>query len=131
MRRMEKRGRGAGRPWHWLLALGLSLLSGGAMALGSAMSNLGPGAAGDAMLGLGSRVSAASTAPLRSRWKCHGTMLEWCSMTESTISSPAPSRGPANDAATRLIASVAERVKMISSGRLAFRNRATACRPPS
>ncbi len=31
---MEKRGRGARRPWYWLLALGLSLLSGGAMALG-------------------------------------------------------------------------------------------------
>ena len=31
---MEKRGRGATRPWHWLLAVGLSLLSSGAMALG-------------------------------------------------------------------------------------------------
>ena len=31
-----------------------------------------------------------STAPLRSRWKCQGTMLEWCSMIESTISSPSP-----------------------------------------
>ncbi len=29
------------------------------------------------------------TAPWRSRRKCHGTMLEWCSMIESTISSPA------------------------------------------
>ena len=28
------------------------------------------------------------TAPWRSRRKCHGTMLEWCSMIESTISSP-------------------------------------------
>ena len=48
-----------------------------------------------------------------------------------TISSPSPIRGPANDDATRLIASVAERVKMISSGRLALRNRCTASRPPS
>ena len=29
------------------------------------------------------------TAPWRSRRKCQGTMLEWCSMIESTISSPA------------------------------------------
>ena len=29
-----------------------------------------------------------STAPFRSRRKCHGTMLEWCSMIDSTISSP-------------------------------------------
>ena len=29
-----------------------------------------------------------STAPWRSRRKCQGTMLEWCSMIESTISSP-------------------------------------------
>ena len=36
VRRMDKRGRGARRPWHWPLALMLvlSLLSGGAMALG-------------------------------------------------------------------------------------------------
>ncbi|WP_372012940.1 FimV/HubP family polar landmark protein [Pseudoxanthomonas sp. 10H] len=31
---MRTRGRGARRPWHWLLAVGLSLLSSGAMALG-------------------------------------------------------------------------------------------------
>lgn len=31
---MSTRGRGATRPWHWLLAIGLSLLSSGAMALG-------------------------------------------------------------------------------------------------
>ncbi len=56
------------------------------------------------------------TAPCRSRRKCHGTMLEWCSMIESTISSPSLIIGsPPNDDATRLIASVALRVKMISS----------------
>ena len=31
---MSIRGRGARRPWHWLLALALLLSSGGAMALG-------------------------------------------------------------------------------------------------
>jgi hypothetical protein len=31
-----------------------------------------------------------SLAPWRSRMKCHGTMLEWCSMIVSTISSPSP-----------------------------------------
>ena len=30
------------------------------------------------------------TAPLRSRRKCQGTMLEWCSMIERMISSPSP-----------------------------------------
>ena len=32
----------------------------------------------------------------RSRRKCHGTMLEWCSMIESTISSPALMRSRPN-----------------------------------
>ena len=31
-----------------------------------------------------------STAPRRSRWKCQGTMLEWCSMMERMISSFSP-----------------------------------------
>ena len=35
------------------------------------------------------------TAPWRSRRKCQGTMLEWCSMIESTISSPALMRSRA------------------------------------
>ena len=61
------------------------------------------------------------TAPLRSRRKCHGTMLEWCSMMESTISSPAPMDWP-RDEATVLMAPVPERVKMISSMLSAFRN---------
>ncbi len=34
-----------------------------------------------------------STAPWRSRRKCQGTMLEWCSITVSTISSPGWIRG--------------------------------------
>ena len=36
------------------------------------------------------------TAPWRSRRKCHGTMLEWCSMIESTISSPGLMRSRPN-----------------------------------
>ena len=57
------------------------------------------------------------TAPWRSLRKCQGTMLEWCSMIEMTISSPALMFGSPQDEATRLIASVALRVKTISSVR--------------
>ena len=52
-------------------------------------------------------------------------------MMESTISSPSPIFGPPQDDATRLIASVALRVKTISSARRALRNCATLLRPPS
>ncbi len=72
-----------------------------------------------------------STAPCRSRRKCHGTMLEWCSMMETTFSSPGWMSSRANVYATRLIASVALRVKTISSGRFAFRNARTFSRAPS
>ena len=68
------------------------------------------------------------TAPWRSRRKCHGTMLEWCSMIESTISSPARRRSRPNVYATRLIASVALRVKTISSVRAALMNARTFSR---
>ena len=70
-------------------------------------------------------------APLRSRWKCQGTMLEWCSMMESTISSPLPESMPPNELATRLMASVALRVKMISSTLGALRKRRTVSRASS
>ncbi len=53
-------------------------------------------------------------------------MLEWCSITESTISSPSPIWARPKLAATRLIASVAERVKTISSLEAALRKRAHA-----
>jgi hypothetical protein len=70
------------------------------------------------------------TAPLRSRWKCHGTMLEWCSMTDSTISSPSPM--PARkESATRLMAAVAFLVKMISSTLPALRKRRVSSRASS
>ena len=71
------------------------------------------------------------TAPRFSRWKFHGTMLEWCSMIESTISSPSPITVPPNDAATRLIASVALRVKMISSTCAALMKRRAISRASS
>jgi len=32
-----------------------------------------------------------NVAPVRWQASCHGTMFEWCSMTETTISSPGPS----------------------------------------
>ena len=32
--------------------------------------------------------------PAARAWKCQGTMLEWCSMIESTISSPSPMTRP-------------------------------------
>jgi hypothetical protein len=71
------------------------------------------------------------TAPFRSRWKCQGTMLEWCSMMESTISSPSPITMPPKDWATRLIASVAFLVKMMSWSDGALMKRAAALRARS
>ena len=46
---------------------------------------------------------------------CHGTMFEWCSIAEIRTSSPGCSCGRANACATRLMPSVAFRVKMISA----------------
>ena len=51
------------------------------------------------------------TAPWPFLRKCQGTMLEWCSMIEYTISSPSPMFGSPHEDATRLIASVALRVE--------------------
>ena len=36
-----------------------------------------------------------SVAPVRSHSSCHGTMLEWCSISVMTISSPGPRRSRA------------------------------------
>ena len=68
-------------------------------------------------------------------------MLEWCSISEMTISSPGPSRnrgsppgrGEAfeNAYATRLIASVEFLVNTTSSGAAAPMNAATLARAPS
>ena len=52
-------------------------------------------------------------------------------MIESTISSPSPISMPPNELATRLIASVALRVKMISSTLGALRKRRTVSRASS
>jgi hypothetical protein len=83
-----------------------------------------------------------SVAPVRSHSSCHGTMLEWCSISEMTISSPGPSRKrgslppPPSEAfenpyATRLIASVEFLVKTTSSAARAPMNAATFARAPS
>jgi hypothetical protein len=72
-----------------------------------------------------------STAPVCSHTSCQGTMLEWCSMVLSRISSPAASRGRPQLCATRLIASVVPRVNTISSARAALRKRCTVARAPS
>ncbi len=70
-------------------------------------------------------------APTDSHSICHGTMFEWCSMADSRTSSPGPTRRRPNACATRLMPSVAFRVKMISRGPAAFRNRATVPRARS
>jgi hypothetical protein len=67
-----------------------------------------------------------STTPLRSRRKCHGTMLAWCSISDSTISSPAFRLRP-NELATKFTASVALLVQTTSS-RSALMNFATVSR---
>ena len=72
-----------------------------------------------------------STAPFRSRRKCQGTMLEWCSMMDRTISSPRPMWARPNEDATRFTASVAERVNTISSVDPALRKARTFSRAPS
>ncbi len=68
-----------------------------------------------------------STAPFRSRRKCQGTMFEWCSISVSTISSPAAICGARPDA-TMLIACVPPLVKTISPGSSALTKRATVAR---
>jgi hypothetical protein len=69
-----------------------------------------------------------STAPVRWATTCQGTMLEWCSATVSTISSPACRVVPPQAWATRLIPAVVPWVNTISSADRAFRNRRTTSR---
>ena len=71
-----------------------------------------------------------SVAPVRSASICHGTMLEWCSITETTISSPGRSRAP-RVCAQRLRASEAFLVKTTSSERAAPMKFASVARAPS
>ncbi len=71
-----------------------------------------------------------STAPRRSRRKCHGTMLEWCSISVTMISSPGRIDRP-TPLATRLIASVPPLVQTMLSAEGAFKKRATISRARS
>ena len=52
------------------------------------------------------------SAPTRSASCCQGTMLEWCSISVSTMRSPSPTLASPQARATRLIASVALRTKI-------------------
>ncbi len=73
-------------------------------------------------------------APVRSVSSCHGTMLEWCSISVMTTSSPGPtcrSPGQASVFAARLSASVAFLRKTTSSRSGAPRNAATLSRASS
>ena len=76
-----------------------------------------------------------SVAPLRSVSSCHGTMLEWCSISVISTSSPSPiASGPVAQAsvlATRFSASEAFLVKITSSRDGALMNAATLSRAPS
>jgi hypothetical protein len=72
-----------------------------------------------------------SVAPFSSHSICHGTMFEWCSMAEMTISSPAVTLARPMVCATRLIPSVALRVKITSLGSEAPMNVAMRWRAPS
>ena len=55
-----------------------------------------------------------SVIPLRLHSSCQGTILEWCSMDDTMISSPSRNNSPSENA-TRLMPSVVPRVKIISS----------------
>ena len=76
-----------------------------------------------------------NVAPVRCASSCHGTMLEWCSISVVTISSPGRiSRSPTalrKVLATRLSASLAFFVNTISSRDGALTNAATLSRAPS
>mmetsp|Transcript_11240 Transcript_11240/g.23463 ORF Transcript_11240/g.23463 Transcript_11240/m.23463 type:complete len:206 (-) Transcript_11240:497-1114(-) len=69
-----------------------------------------------------------STQPVRSANSCHGTMLLWCSMTDSITSSPSLRFWAPHVFATRLIASEALRVYTTSRQLAALMNLATFCR---
>ena len=68
--------------------------------------------------------------PERSRSICHGTMLEWCSISEITTACPGFSVAP-KECASRLMAPVLFWVKMTSSRDGALIRRATLSRTPS
>ena len=70
-------------------------------------------------------------APVRLAMNCHGTKFEWCSSSVITTTSPGPRLSCPQAYATRLIASVALRVKTISRAAGALRNARTFSRAPS
>ena len=75
--------------------------------------------------------ATTSLAPFSWQSICHGTMLEWCSMAVMSTSSPGPTRCLPKVKATRLMASVVPRTKMISEACFALRKRRTRSRAPS
>ena len=70
-------------------------------------------------------------APVRLATNCHGTKFEWCSSSVITTTSPGPRLSIPQAYATRLIASVALRVKTTSRAAGAFRRPRTFSRAPS
>ncbi len=77
-------------------------------------------------------VTGANTtsAPVIAATICHGTMLEWCSISVTRIRSPGRRLRTPHAQATRLIASLAFFVR-ITPSRGAPTSRATASRPAS
>jgi hypothetical protein len=62
---------------------------------------------------------------------CQGTKFEWCSSSVTSTRSPGPRFGRPHAYATRLIPSVALRVKISSRALGALTNRAIRSRAPS
>ena len=77
------------------------------------------------------RPTCRSVAPVRWHTSCHGTRLEWCSRTLTTTSSPGPRFSIPQVYATRLIASLALRVKTIWRSDFALTKLATLTRASS
>ncbi len=72
-----------------------------------------------------------SVAPVTAAVICHGTMLEWCSMSVSSTSSPSCRNFRPQPCATRFMDSVVPRVNTMFSGPGAPKNRARFARAPS
>ena len=70
-------------------------------------------------------------APVRSAMNCQGTKFAWCSSSVTTTTSPGPRLSSPQAYATRLIASVALRVKMTSFSEGALSKLATVRRAAS
>ena len=79
----------------------------------------------------GVKGTPTTRAPVRAATSCQGTRLAWCSATDTRMTSPALRLAPPQEAATRLMASVAPRVSTMSAGAAAPMKAATLARPPS